>query len=297
MATVIGSLFSGIGGLELGLERAGLGPVAWQVEKDPYASAVLAKHWPNVERHTDVHEVGAHNLEPVDIICGGFPCQDISLAGNGAGLAGARSGLWFEYLRIVRELRPRFVLVENVAALRSRGLSVVLGGLAESGYDAEWDCIPAVAAGAPHRRDRLFIVARQAAPDAERAELRLEPGRSRGPRGAADSVQPRLDGEARAPANADGCGLEGRAEPNGGPHEGEPEAPRRHDAVGRGLDAWCGGDWGTAPPAILRVDDGVRERVDHRRDGLRCLGNAVLPQVAEWIGKRIVAAEAARRAA
>ena len=117
----IGSLFSGIGGLELGLERAGVGRVAWQVEIDPFCRAVLAKHWPDVERFEDVRSVGASNLSPVDVICGGFPCQDVSLAGLGRGLEGERSGLWFEYLRIVTEMRPRFVVVENVLEKATAG--------------------------------------------------------------------------------------------------------------------------------------------------------------------------------
>lgn len=155
----IGSLFSGIGGLELGLEWAGLGPTIWQVERDPFCQRILAKHWPTAERFDDVCTVGAHNLKPVDLICGGFPCQDLSYAGKGAGLAGARSGLWTEYARIVGELRPRFVVVENVAALAARGLDRVLGDLAALGYDAVWLPVRAADVGAPHRRERLFIVA------------------------------------------------------------------------------------------------------------------------------------------
>ena len=155
----IGSLFSGIGGLELGLERAGCGSVVWQVERDPFCRSVLAKHWPSAVRFDDVCAVGLDNLPPVDIICGGFPCQDLSYAGKGAGLAGERSGLWREYARIVRELRPRFVVVENVSALLARGLGDVLGDLAALGYDAEWHCVRASDVGAPHRRERLFVVA------------------------------------------------------------------------------------------------------------------------------------------
>ena len=155
----IGSLFSGIGGLELGLERAGVGTTAWQVEQDPYCRAVLAKHWPAAVRHDDVRTVGASTLSPVDVICGGFPCQDISVAGRGAGLDGARSGLWFEYLRIVQELRPHLVIIENVAALRTRGLDTVLAGLHDAGYRTEWALAAAADVGAPHRRKRLFVVA------------------------------------------------------------------------------------------------------------------------------------------
>lgn len=160
----IGSLFSGIGGLELGLERAGLGPVVWQVEKDAYCRAVLAKHWPDATRYEDVKDAGRGNLTPVDVICGGFPCQDISIANVKAkGLAGERSGLWREFARIVRALRPRYVVVENVTALFHRGFGDVLGDLAAIGYDAEWSVLSACAVGAPHTRERVFVVAYPAA--------------------------------------------------------------------------------------------------------------------------------------
>ena len=132
-------------------------------EIEPYARRVLAKHWPGVPCYEDVRTLTADRLRAdgisVDVICGGFPCQDISTAGKGAGIGGERSGLWKEYARIVGELRPRFVIVENVSALLSRGLDVVLGDLAALGFDAEWHCIPASSVGAPHRRDRIWIVA------------------------------------------------------------------------------------------------------------------------------------------
>jgi site-specific DNA-cytosine methylase len=130
------------------------------VEIDPFCQKVLAKHWPNVRRWDDVRTFPPEPTDDwrCDVICGGFPCQDISLAGKGAGLAGERSGLWVQFSRIVCLLRPRFVVVENVSALLIRGLGRVLGDLAACGYDAEWDCIPAAAVGAPHIRDRVFIV-------------------------------------------------------------------------------------------------------------------------------------------
>ena len=156
---LIGSLFAGIGGLDLACERAGLGRVVWQVEIDPFCRAVLAKHWPDAERFEDVRSVGSATLAPVDVICGGFPCQDVSLAGRGAGLAGARSGLWFEYLRIVAELRPCGVLVENVGGLARRGLDTVAGGLVDLGYAVEVSRVAASDVGAPHRRIRHFILA------------------------------------------------------------------------------------------------------------------------------------------
>lgn len=194
----IGSLFSGIGGLELGLERAGLGSVAWQVEIEPYPRAVLKKHWPSAVRHDDVRAVGAHNLEPVDVICGGFPCQDISNAGKRAGLDGARSGLWFEYLRIVRELRPLVVVAENVAALRRRGLPVVVAGLEEAGYRVVVHQVSAADVGAPHLRKRLFICAFRESvagtagelADAERLGIQQQSGRGGGS-GRSDAAEPR----------------------------------------------------------------------------------------------------------
>lgn len=236
----IGSLFSGIGGLELGLERAGLGPTLWQVEQDSYCRAVLAKHWPDATRFEDVKDVGL-SLAPVDVICGGFPCQDLSYAGPGEGLGGERSGLWFEYERIVRLLRPRYVVVENVAALLSRGMGVVLGGLARLGYDAEWSSVSACAVGATHMRRRVFIV----------AYANGEHGRSRVRHSAARSQRAlqTVDRFARARA-----GWKARlANPSAlyGGADGVPNGPQRNHAI----------------------------------------GNAVVPQVAEVVGRVILALE------
>jgi DNA-cytosine methyltransferase len=145
--------------MDLGLERAGM-TCKWQVEIDDYATKVLEKHWPDVPKYRDICEFPpAEGVEPVDLICGGFPCQDISYAGKGAGLDGERSGLFYELVRVVSEVGPRFVLLENVSALLTRGLDDVLGTLASIGYDAEWHCIQAADVGAPHIRDRIFIVA------------------------------------------------------------------------------------------------------------------------------------------
>ena len=124
-----GSLFAGIGGLDLGFERAGL-ECKWQVEINAYAQKVLAKHWPNVRRHDDVRTWPKRDTEHVDVVAGGFPCQDISYAGKGAGLQGERSGLFFEAVRVFREVGPRFIVLENVAALLTRGMDEVLGTLA-----------------------------------------------------------------------------------------------------------------------------------------------------------------------
>ena len=170
----IGSLFSGIGGLELGLEAAGLGETVWQVEKNEYARKVLAKHWPNAGRFEDVGTVGAANLERVHLIAGGFPCTDTSVSGQvvrkQAGLAGAHSSLWWEMLRICRELLPDYIIVENPLGLitNSNGIGDVLGGLADSRYTARYDTLSSSAIGAPHVRARVFIIAWRDIPDADR---------------------------------------------------------------------------------------------------------------------------------
>ena len=254
-------LFSGIGGFSLGLERAGMQTVAF-CEIDPFARAVLAKHWPEVPCHDDIRTLTADWLAEMglwpDVICGGFPCQDISYAGNGAGLAGERSGLWREYARLIGEVRPRYVIVENVAALLGRGLGDVLGDLAALGYDAEWHCIPASAVGAPHRRDRIWVVAypkgKRCGKEGqyrERHTVRVAGGCE----ALADAYLPRL---------ALGKSIAS--------HYG----PERTSVVG--------GGWWDAEPDVGRVANGVSARVDR----LRSLGNAVVPQIPEIIGRSIM---------
>lgn len=240
MCPTFGSLFSGIGGIDLGLERAGM-RCMWQVENDNYAQRVLAKHWPDVPRFGDVRNVGAHNLAYADVIAGGFPCQDISNAGRGAGLAGERSGLWFEFARVVRELRPRYVLVENVAALLGRGIDTVLGDLAACGYDAEWQCISATAVGAPHLRERIFIVAYT---KCESRKLRFDASEVWG---------------------------------------WQEEAKQARMGRGRVFAAPAVSQWATESD-VGRVADGVPNGLDR----LRGLGNAVVPQVAEYVGRCII---------
>lgn len=232
-----GSLFAGIGGLDLGLERAGMRCV-WQVEIDEYCRRVLAKHWPGVRRHDDVKTFPPEGEWGCDLICGGFPCQDISNAGKRAGIEGSRSGLWSEYVRIICEIRPSFVLVENVSALLGRGLGRVLGDLAESGFDAEWDCLPAAAFGAHHLRDRVFVIANRS----NAVCLR--------PQGGWTAAKQSWSREQFA-------GL-------------VQTATRLSVPAGR----------------IGGISDGVPQR----KQRLHALGNAVVPQVAEWIGRRIMEA-------
>lgn len=164
-------LFSGIGGFSLGLERTGMFKTAAFVEIDTHCNKVLAKHWPSVRRYRDVREVTKEALirdhigQP-SVICGGFPCSDVSLAGRQAGIEGKKSGLWAEFSRLIGDIRPRYVIVENVANLLAgpagrpgKWFGRVLGDLAALGYNAEWHCIPASAIGAPHQRDRVWLVA------------------------------------------------------------------------------------------------------------------------------------------
>lgn len=288
-----GSLFAGIGGIDLGLERAGM-ECAWQVEIDDYATKVLTKHWPDVPKFRDVRRCGRHNLPAVDLVAGGFPCQDISNAGSRAGLEGERSGLWSEYHRIVRELRPPVVLVENVSALLGRGIDRVLGDLAESGYDAEWDCIPAAAVGAPHRRDRIFIVAYpasfrerkpsnqndaiadvrqtrdefmcsgQCARDVSNSHCEQDQGSSQ-----------KIEWETTSQLPSDTNGQRREKQHFATISNQQRIAGWRNDA---GWRQWA------IEPNVGRVADGVPRRVDR----LRGLGNAVVPQVAEFIGRRIM---------
>ena len=155
----VGSLFSGIGGIELGFEREGFS-TSWFVENNPYCQEVLKHHFPHAKIYGDITELDFSKLPRVDILTGGFPCQDISIAGKQAGIKeGKRSSLWKYYAEAIRVLRPRFAVIENVPALISLGLDVVLADIAETGYDAEWFTLSASQFGAPHRRERIFIVA------------------------------------------------------------------------------------------------------------------------------------------
>lgn len=220
-----GTLFSGIGGIDLGLERAGF-EIVWQVEKDERRRAVLARHWPTARRYGDVAEVTAAQLGPVDIIAGGFPCTDLSSAGRRAGIEGEHSGLWAHFARLVGELRPRYVLVENTPGLLVRGMGRVVGDLAGLGYDAEWDCLPAAAFGAPQLRARIWILAYPCG-QREQADDTVFAGRPLA------ELRPRW----------------------------EPE------------------------PDLDRVADGLPGGLDR----VQWLGDAVVPQVAQWVGEQLLA--------
>lgn len=307
-----GSTFTGIGGLDLAVEHVFGAEPLWHVEPDPYAAAVLRRHWPTVPNLDRIELVDATTPRP-RIICGGSPCQDLSIAGKGAGLDGERSGLWWELARVVRQLDPDVFIWENVAAAVARALPAVLRTLAALGYDAEWSTFRAADVGAPHLRERLFLVAAQGRlSHAERLALRPERQRE-GARGAPEG-QPRHDGgevvdsdgarreldreqapsatgraeppgAGRALADGDGDGRSGQR--SGGLLDGLGSS-QRDDAhrcceaprwpPGRGdVEGWA--RWAGAVPGVRRGAYGFPRGVDarRRRARLRCLGNAVVP--------------------
>lgn len=243
-------LFSGIGGFSLGLERAGMETVAF-CEIDPYCRKVLRKHWPDVPIYEDVRDVSKDRLESdgitgIDVITGGFPCQDVSNSGKKGHATDSRTGLWTEIKRLVGEIRPRYVLMENVPGLLNRGMGDVLAGFSGIGYDVEWETVSAHSVGGFHKRSRIWFVAH---PQGGRwkpifSEYRVF-------QEAFDNCA-RLAGDRRS-FYAPDCG--------------------------RVL-------WETEPDICRVVDD-----VPNRMDRLKGLGNAVVPQIPEIIGRAILKVE------
>jgi len=285
-------LFSGIGGMSLALRRY-VRPVCY-VESDPFCQALLRERMqdgdlPEAPVWDDVRTFDAKPWRGVvDCVSGGFPCQDISVAGRGAGLAGERSGLFFEMLRVIDECEPRYVFLENVPAIRTRGLATVGTELAGRGYDLRWTTLSAAAVGAPHLRKRWFCLAAHA----DRCGLRNMPrrrGRENGHGAAvsfydgAHSVVADACGERLAcerTAHDDDRPVTSRHEPNGcGAPVADADIPRLAIRVGIGDDAReklaapFRADWWATEPDLVRVADGIPARVDK----LRALGNAVVP--------------------
>lgn len=301
----IGSLFSGVGGLELGLEWAGLGPTIWQVEQSDFCRAVLAKHWPEVDRSvTDVRLASSSNLVPVDVLCGGFPCVDVSAAGKGAGLHAPRSGLWFEYLRVVTELRPRIVVVENVESGARRWLCEVRSCLQELGYRTRAMGISAADVGAPHLRKRIFVVAHA---DGLRG---VEPeGRECDKWGRSPDSGDRDRGEALGNAWSAGRSRASGARVHDERKGAATESGRRLGEVERGVGRDFDGsaDWmdghRSAADSPMRATGEMRwpagrgevqhdwepprtvtDRPPNRRARVKALGNAVVPQCSYVVG-------------
>lgn len=264
-----GSLFSGIGGFDLGLERAGM-RCGWQVEIDPFCQRVLAKHWPDVRRYGDIKE--CHNLPPVDLICGGVPCQPASVAGKQRGTSDDR-WLWPEAFRIVREVRPAWLLFENVCGILALESGVVFENLLLElealGYEVETAIIPACGVDAPHRRDRVWIVAHSKSERdrGEQREFRQEERRQ----GIALSWDTEQSGQDVADSYRQGS-------------QGWNKRQRSAGEWTAGSSRWPDEADGFPQSAIRRVAHGVPSRVDR----LKALGNAVVPQVIETIGRAIL---------
>lgn len=264
----LGSLFSGIGGFELGLERAipELETI-WQVEQDKFCQRVLSKHWPNAKIYDDVRNITKNNVEPVDMLCGGFPCQDISIAGKGKGInEGKKSSLWWEMHRIISELRPRIVVLENVPAITFRGLDDVLGSLSEIGYDAEWCIISAAQFGAPHKRERWFCVAY---PNSNRIREKNEICAGR----ASSEICNRKSDAAYPDSNRTQVPIEGRQS-----SIKESGSSCQNRTIG-----YYWKRFPTQSPLCNR-NDGIPNRLAR----LRALGNAIVPQCSQWIGEQIL---------
>lgn len=314
-------LFAGIGGFTLGLERAGFETVAF-CEIEPYAQKVLAKNWPGVPIYDDVRTITADRLLAdgigVDVITGGFPCQDISVAGKQAGIEGERSGLWTECARLIRELQPRYAIFENVTNLLTGDggdwFKRVLWDISEVGYDAEWHCIPASAIGAHHHRDRVWIVAYSSSAGSEaRSSNGLGDddrscGNARQLAGASEQesvlAYPRHN-ESRRESKRSCNQLINSAETGERPEardgfadSGEvladtDSAQRQRRSLSVGIQSQhaniVGASGWSAEPDVGRVANGVPAR-SHR---LKCLGNAVVPPIPELIGRAIMQNEGA----
>ena len=312
MTLTVGSLFSGIGGLDLGLERAGM-EVIWQSEIDPYGCRVLKKHWPEVVNHGNIKEIKWGDVVRPDVICGGYPCQPFSTAGKRQGTDDPRH-LWTWVRDAISELRPEYAILENVRGHVSLGLSTVLGEMASIGYDAEWQIVSAASVGAPHRRDRVIIVAYPTQQFSNERGHRDDSGTLgewqaiQEPTRGSDSISTDSIGQL---ANSDSLrrvygqsqiftadrwlSLIGTSrsnvadtEVNGLQGSGDmatiENSQPRHGSSGNNSGAESGACWWQVEPDVGRVANGIPSRVDR----LRGLGNAVVPQVAELIGRMVV---------
>ena len=269
-----GSLFSGIGGIDLGLERVGM-TVKWQSEIEPYSCRVLKKHWPDVPNLGNIREVNWEEVERVDVIAGGYPCQPFSTAGKRGGSDDPRH-LWPEMLRAISVLRPRVAFLENVRGHYSLGFDRVLGDLADIGYDCEWEIVSAQSVGAPHRRERLICLAY---PSQQQCNGRGS-GHGAGTVGEWSAVQESACGGSSNVANATKQSSDG--EPD---HFRDSERPETIPKLGDSGGSENGsGQWWEVEPDVGRVAHGIPARVDR----LRGLGNAVVPQVAEVVGRVIM---------
>lgn len=282
--------FCGIGGFSLGFKRAGF-EIIGGCEIDPYARAVYAKNF-GIEPDGDVRAIQSVSA---DIICGGFPCQDISLANsNRKGLEGERSGLWWELARIIENSTPRWVVLENVPALLGLGMGDILRFFSEVGYDVEWDCLPAAAFGAPHRRDRIWIIAHANGDTMRNAGRIFGEGWQTGignhgeTQSLADTKGERRGKtrELRREQSAEWASSNGStvANPSSQGLQGHEQFQKPWPEHGQPADSGDSGiRWWESEPNVGRVANGISNRA-HR---IRCLGNAIVPQISQWIAERI----------
>ena len=263
-------LFSGIGGFALAARWAGIETIGF-CEIDKYAQKVLQKNFPGVPIYEDVTKLNGSDFKDIYLLTGGFPCQDISIAGKGAGIEGERSGLWSELFRIIGEVRPRYALIENVPALTFRGGTRVIGDLAEIGYDTEWQIVGADDVGAPHRRKRIWIVAYancESESNGSQHEQWMET------EDVAYSNSKREIGNKSE--YREGCGFESRSEDVAHSNNTRRIKQCTTESIREEQFTTECSSWWSAEPDVGRVAHGVRRRVDR----LRGLGNAIVPQVA-----------------
>jgi DNA (cytosine-5)-methyltransferase 1 len=331
------SLFSGIGGIDLAFERAGY-QIIGQVENDEFCTKVLFKHWPYVPKWRDIRDVQGTEVEArlrlhyetsaIDVMAGGFPCQDISSAGRGEGIKrGNRSGLWFEFARLIGELRPRVVLLENVPAITTRGGTIVIADLAALGYGAEWGIISASDCGAPHRRERWFAVAYasgqrlRSTDGGARDVLSNQNGNRPAPECGRDIIEPwsispgvmadghgqRREEWGKETAVITECGAElvgysdsaryeiqrcpqptGHSIVSSEPGQIEPRLGRVFNGLSIRVDA--GMKWPAGPDEPQydwELPRTVTGTMPNRAKRIKALGNAVVPQVVELVAERI----------
>lgn len=336
-------LFSGIGGFSLGLERTGGFEIVAFCEIDEHARKVLKKHWPDTPIFEDISlltkrhdmleygegsvKIGELGTSNIDVICGGFPCQDISTANTtGKGLKGERSGLWREFKRLIEEIKPRYALIENVANLRSKGLNQVIKDLWSIGYDCEWHIIPACSVGALHKRERIWIIAYPHSESLRNIEQRKPSGWIQNGIQDQGETELRVNGTKRDATNSNCERMEGRIESrsnNKGLREERQSKPNNHSfskehkegristypnnfrlwrpftseeerrvwwAKATSSVSHVFGKIHEIEPTVCRVNDGISKRLDERarKERIKQLGNAVVPQIPELIGRVIL---------
>jgi len=265
----VGSLFSGIGGLDIGFERAGF-EIKWQCEIDPFCQNILRKHWPEIPCHDDVTKMNIDNIEPVDVLIGGFPCQDVSIAGRKRGITGPKSKIWSEFFRIIKTIHPRWIFIENVPGLIRRGLSTVLENLANIGYDAEWYTLSASSVGSPQLRKRVAIMAYPNCLHRQTLRGQREDIEGNDKKGGHHRDRGTKDAQREKPIGIP------REDPNRstvGPYFSQ----RMEKEEQLGLSNF----W--SKPSMGRVAYGIPKRVDR----IRGLGNSVVPQWAEFFARRL----------